>query len=326
MADSFHDCRHVPLLLPANRKGYIYMEIDEIIVLAADLAPRLGLQMELPKTLYRKMIRCVPTTTILYNATNMLWIDRYYIAVNINNSLYVSYIYLTKHHIREELPGIIRLRDSAAIYNDLLLYSDMAEQMLEARKVMRITGKSYYLSPDYENYKGAKDMERQIKRGDIYCADLDPVAGSEQGGRRPVLVVQSDIGNEHSPTLVVVPITGKLGKNPLPTHAPVPASIGLEKESLALAEQVRTIDRSRLLEYIGHMDKSALSAIDRALAISVGLSHERPKPLILSLCRRCEADFRNSGYILVKRGWQEVKETCDFCNTRKGLNFGIFSK
>lgn len=165
-----------------------------------------------------------------------------------------------------------------------------------------------------------------IKRGDIYYADLNPVVGSEQGGRRPVLVVQNDAGNEHSPTAVVVPITGKPRKNPLPTHVRLPASCGLEKDSLALAEQVRSIDRSRLENRVGRAGESVMLEIGRALCVSTGIDGGRPRPLVLSLCPRCEADFRNGGYVLVKRGWQEVKETCDFCNARKGLNFGIFSK
>ena len=110
-----------------------------------------------------------------------------------------------------------------------------------------------------------------MKRGDIFYADLNPVVGSEQGNNRPVLVVQNDTGNKHSPTVIVTPITGRLNKNPLPTHVLLPKACGLERDSLALTEQIRAIDRSRLGNYIGRAGKSAMSQIDTALSVSVGL-------------------------------------------------------
>ena len=110
-----------------------------------------------------------------------------------------------------------------------------------------------------------------IKRGDIYYADLNPVVGSEQGNNRPVIIVQNNKGNKHSPTVIVVPITGRLNKNPLPTHVLLPKACGLEKDSLALTEQIRAIDRSRLGGYIGSAGKSVMSRIDMALSVSVGL-------------------------------------------------------
>lgn len=168
-------------------------------------------------------------------------------------------------------------------------------------------------------------MERQIKRGDIYYADLDPVIGSEQGDNRPVLIVQNNTGNRHSPTVIITSITGKLSKNPLPTHVPLSTTCGLEKDSLALMEQIRAIDRSRLGNYIGQVEQSILPVIDRALSVCVGLQEKKQTPLFLSLCPRCESDFRKSGYMLVKKNWQENKEICDFCNSRNGLTFGIFN-
>ena len=170
-------------------------------------------------------------------------------------------------------------------------------------------------------------QSRQIKRGDIYYADLNPVVGSEQGDCRPVLVVQNDVGNVHSPTVVVTPLTRNLRKNPLPTHVVIPRSCGLDRDSLVLAEQIRTIDRSRLSNYIGRIGGDIQPAVDTALAICVGLEKRRPprgEMLILSLCPQCEADFINSGYLLVKRGWQDVEANCDFCNAAKGGTFGIF--
>lgn len=110
-----------------------------------------------------------------------------------------------------------------------------------------------------------------IKRGDIYYADLNPIVGSEQGEKRPVIIVQNDKGNKYSPTVIVVPLTGRLNKTLLPTHVLIPKSCGLEKESLALTEQIRAIDRARLGDYIGYAGKSVMSRVDMALSVSVGL-------------------------------------------------------
>ena len=169
--------------------------------------------------------------------------------------------------------------------------------------------------------------KRRIRRGDIYYAYLNPVIGSEQGDCRPVLIVQNDIGNEHSPTVIVTPLTRNLRKNPLPTHVLIPKVSGLDRDSLILAEQIRTIDRSRLSNYIGHISRDIQNSVDDALAVCIGLEKKRPpkgEMLVLTLCYRCENDFRNSDYLLVKKGWQEIKEDCDFCKTAKGLTFGIF--
>ena len=169
---------------------------------------------------------------------------------------------------------------------------------------------------------------RKIRRGDIYYADLNPVVGSEQGSLRPIIVVQNNIGNEYSPTIVVIPITRNLHKNPLPTHVLIPrTSSGLDADSLALAEQIRTIDRLRFSEYIGRVGEDVMPAIDKALSVCVGLEKRRPpkgEMLDLTLCRRCEDDFRKSGYFLIKKGWQKVKRKCDFCKNAKGLTFGVF--
>ena len=169
---------------------------------------------------------------------------------------------------------------------------------------------------------------KNIRRGDIFYADLNPVIGSEQGDTRPVLVVQNDMGNEYSPVVIVVPLTGNLKKTSLPTHVMIPRSVGLVRDSLALVEQIRTIDRSRISDYIGRISDTHQAAIDKALSVCVGLEKRRsPKGemLVLSLCSRCERDFRNSGYLLVKKGWQENLESCDFCKTAKGLTFGVFN-
>lgn len=114
-------------------------------------------------------------------------------------------------------------------------------------------------------------MTKAILRGDIYRAELSPVVGSEQGGIRPVLVIQNDVGNKHSPTVIIAPITSKSMKKPLPTQRLLPAQNGLDRESIVLLEQIRTIDKERLKEFIGVLDQDDMRNIDTALAVSVGL-------------------------------------------------------
>lgn len=111
-----------------------------------------------------------------------------------------------------------------------------------------------------------------IKRGDIYYADLSPVIGSEQGGQRPVLIVQNDVGNKYSPTVIAAAITSRLGKTRLPTHIDVSANrVGLQKDSVILLEQIRTIDKKRLGEKMGHLDDVTMNAVDEAITVSFGL-------------------------------------------------------
>lgn len=109
-----------------------------------------------------------------------------------------------------------------------------------------------------------------VHRGEVYYADLSPVIGSEQGGVRPVLIVQNDIGNKHAPTTIIAPITSRFTKKPLPTHLPL-LSCGLAKDSIALCEQLRTIDKRRLREKVGEMDEKYKVALDKAISISLGL-------------------------------------------------------
>lgn len=112
-----------------------------------------------------------------------------------------------------------------------------------------------------------------VKRGDIYYADLSPVVGSEQGGVRPVLVVQNDIGNKFSPTIIVSAITSQMEKARLPTHIEISGErYGLNKNSIVLLEQVRTIDKRRLREKAGHLDEYLMGRVDHAIRTSFGLS------------------------------------------------------
>ena len=111
-----------------------------------------------------------------------------------------------------------------------------------------------------------------IRRGDIFYADLSPVVGSEQGGLRPVLIVQNDVGNKYSPTVITAPITSKMSKAKLPTHIGVYANqVGLLKDSVILLEQVRTIDKTRLKEKMGHLDTETMNAVNNAITVSFGL-------------------------------------------------------
>ena len=124
---------------------------------------------------------------------------------------------------------------------------------------------------DFRQKANKKAMN--IRRGDIYYADLSPVIGSEQGGLRPVLIVQNDVGNRYSPTVIAAAITSKMGKTRLPTHIDVFADkVGLAKDSIILLEQVRTLDKKRLKERMGHLDDDVMKEVNNAISISFGLA------------------------------------------------------
>lgn len=118
-------------------------------------------------------------------------------------------------------------------------------------------------------------LKMSVKRGDIYYADLSPVVGSEQGGLRPVLIIQNDVGNKYSPTVIAAAITSRLGKTRLPTHIDIYADkVGLAKDSVVLLEQVRTLDKRRLKEKMGHLDDRLMTEVNNAIAVSFGLGGE----------------------------------------------------
>ena len=115
-------------------------------------------------------------------------------------------------------------------------------------------------------------MDMTVKRGDIFYADLSPVVGSEQGGTRPVLIVQNDMGNRHSPTVIAAAITSQMNKAKLPTHIELTGrNVGLTKDSVVLLEQIRTIDKRRLREHMGRLDAAMMNKVDNAFAVSFGL-------------------------------------------------------
>jgi len=112
-----------------------------------------------------------------------------------------------------------------------------------------------------------------MKRGDVYLADLSPVKGSEQGGKRPVVIIQNDIGNKYSPTVIIAAITAKINKSKIPTHVEIgKTNHHLDKDSVILLEQIRTIDKNRLIEKLTYLPKEKMEEVDAALAISLNLS------------------------------------------------------
>ncbi|MCI5960308.1 MAG: type II toxin-antitoxin system PemK/MazF family toxin [Ruminococcus sp.] len=117
-------------------------------------------------------------------------------------------------------------------------------------------------------------MNNNVRRGDIYYADLSPVVGSEQGGVRPVLIVQNDVGNRYSPTVIAAAITSQTGKARLPTHIEVHTDSGLAKSSIVLLEQIRTLDKRRLKDRMGHLDDETMTLVNDALSVSFGLVGE----------------------------------------------------
>lgn len=115
-------------------------------------------------------------------------------------------------------------------------------------------------------------MDQEVKRGDIWYAHLSPVVGSEQGGDRPVVVVQNDVGNRFSPTVIVAPVTTQTQKKQFPTHVPITKSVtGIPKNSVILLEQLRTIDKRRLMDKLNHLDEVMMAQVDHMLKVSLGL-------------------------------------------------------
>lgn len=168
--------------------------------------------------------------------------------------------------------------------------------------------------------------EREIRRGDIYRADLNPIVGSEQGGYRPVLVIQNNRGNKYSPTVVVAAITSR-PKHKMPTHVPLKGIEGLEKDSVVLLEQLRTVDKKRLDDYVGALDRQQMLKVEKALCSSTGM-RKLDKPILMCLCPVCAKPFYESREHFIQRADknQKLKETCMFCNVRQGYDYSIRKK
>ena len=167
-------------------------------------------------------------------------------------------------------------------------------------------------------------MHTEILRGDVFFADLDPTMGCELGGVRPVLVLQNNTGNLHSPTTIVAAITCK--KKPrLPTHVLLPGSAFLQEGSTALLEQVRTIDKTRLGDKAGTLDRAQMALIDAALMASLGIRDASREAMVMALCSSCVQSFRDSDGFLVRRAdfRQEDREPCMMCNVRTGYDYEV---
>ena len=160
-----------------------------------------------------------------------------------------------------------------------------------------------------------------IRRGQIYLAGLDPVVGSEQGGVRPVLVIQNNVGNRHAGTVVVAALTSRC-KPGLPTHVALPAGVGAAAGSTVMLEQIRTIDKSRLLRSLGSLDRVLMRRVDAAIAVSLGL---RGTADVMTLCGRCARTFRNDGGYEVTRvdPGQQSGESCAYCGSRAGYDYFV---
>ena len=172
-------------------------------------------------------------------------------------------------------------------------------------------------------------MNHTYLRGDMYYADLGRGIGSEQEGYRPVVIIQNNVGNKHSPTVIIASITSKKdAKAKLPTHYLLGAEDGLELPSLVLLEQLRTIDKRRLSSFIGHLPEKHIQGINHALAVSVGLIESIPKNLILCLCNTCAENFDGSGAFVLRRVDRKQTEidTCTYCNHRRGFDYELIPK
>ena len=172
-------------------------------------------------------------------------------------------------------------------------------------------------------------MNRTYHRGDMYYADLGRGIGSEQEGYRPVLIIQNDTGNKHSPTVIVAAISSKVdAKAKLPTHYLLQAENGLELPSLVLLEQLRTIDKKRLGAYIGHLEEKHIRKINHALAVSVGLIEEVPENLIMCLCPACANNFYGTGSYYLRRVHPErvEKDICTYCGQRPGFDYEVVKR
>ena len=172
-------------------------------------------------------------------------------------------------------------------------------------------------------------MSRTYLRGDLYYAELGHGIGSEQKGTRPVVIIQNNVGNKHSPTVIIAAVTSKANvKAKLPTHYYLDAGNGLAQPSLVLLEQIRTIDKQRLSGYIGRLDEKHIRGINHALAVSIGLIEPVPPKLTLCLCGACADAFRGTGAFALREAMpgQAEKEVCVYCGQRPGMEYVVTPK
>lgn len=172
-------------------------------------------------------------------------------------------------------------------------------------------------------------MNHTYLRGDMYYADLGQGVGSEQEGYRPVVIIQNNVGNKHSPTVIIAAITSKVGVKPkLPTHYFINAENGLELPSVILLEQLRAIDKRRLEKYIGHLKKKHIDGMNHALAVSIDLVQKTKHSLTMCLCSTCAENFRSTGAYSLQRvnTKQAEKDTCTYCNQRMGFDYEVIRR
>lgn len=163
----------------------------------------------------------------------------------------------------------------------------------------------------------------------MYYVDFGKGIGSEQEGYRPVVIIQNNVGNRHSPTVIVAAISSKVDIKPkLPTHYFVNAEDGLELPSVILMEQLRTVDKQRLGKYIGRLKKKHIDGMNHALAISIGLAQNTSPPLLMCLCSACANNFRSTGVYILRRINPEHgrKDICTYCNQRMGFDYEIIRR
>lgn len=169
-------------------------------------------------------------------------------------------------------------------------------------------------------------MKRTYLRGDLYYADLGTGVGSEQNGYRPVVIIQNDMGNKHSPTTIVAAISTQMKtKAKLPTHYHLKQNNGLVQPSMVMLEQIRTIDKTRLTQYIGKLSDEEIKGLNHALAISIGLIPTNASKITLCLCRTCAENFHGSGAYFLRRlnPIAVEKDLCTYCNQRAGFDYEI---
>ena len=182
-----------------------------------------------------------------------------------------------------------------------------------------------------ENQKATTQTEKKIRRGDLYYVNFGYNIGSVQNYCRPGVVIQNNSGNATSPTVIVAAITSEIKKANLPVHAYIGARFGLTAPSMALLEQVKTVDKRTLGDYIGHISPECMRRIDRAAAYSIGLRNIRAKAaqkpdLQLCLCPVCAQQFITSTVHVIRRAdsLQMEKDDCDYCRVRRGFDFNIY--
>lgn len=166
-------------------------------------------------------------------------------------------------------------------------------------------------------------MKDRFLRGEIYVVNFNPAQGSEQGGVRPALIIQNNIGNQHSPTLIVAPITSSK-KPQLPVHLPIGGVRSLKTGSTVLLEQIRVVDKTRVGKYLGSVSYVGMKLVDAAIAVSLDIRRLDKEPTIMTLCRTCKSQFEDSGFkARLISNLNDPKSTCDYCNYRQGFNYEV---